>query len=249
MVDSKFLVITILCYVGIFFVIFLVCCCAWLRYVKNEGKGSRSRNIPIIRGRFYSRTQSQPPAYIPATPSPVYFHHQQSHIPVNYQTTRRDDYYTQPPCDTATRITYVHRYPVVDYSRGTVAEVTTAPIPGNTGFTTVERVPYRETSNCEFSEELSDAASSRFDNDTREDVDSDLDERRSQGTARVYDQALRRSSSENIGSGSESFHEDSRELLNSVEDLREDSLNSADSSSREDMYEDSEVLSMTSEDL
>ncbi|XP_032221576.2 uncharacterized protein LOC116603975 [Nematostella vectensis] len=40
MVDSKFLIITTLCYVGIFVVVLVVCCCAWSRYMRNEGKFS-----------------------------------------------------------------------------------------------------------------------------------------------------------------------------------------------------------------
>lgn len=70
MVDSKFLIVTTLCYVGIFGVIFIVCCCAWNRHLRKERRGlsPRQRNTQTNR-RFYITRPTQPPEYhAPSTP-------------------------------------------------------------------------------------------------------------------------------------------------------------------------------------
>lgn len=51
MVDTKFLIVTTLCYVGIFIVVLAVCCCAWARYMKNEGRMPAGRRTKVSRGR------------------------------------------------------------------------------------------------------------------------------------------------------------------------------------------------------
>ena len=70
--DSKFLIVTTLCYVGIFGVIFIVCCCAWSRHFRKANRGftSRQRN-PQTNRRVYRQTPQPPPDYnVPSTPMP-----------------------------------------------------------------------------------------------------------------------------------------------------------------------------------
>lgn len=66
--ESKFVIVTTLCYVGIFSVIFFVCCCACTRHRK---KGNRRLRLPQrssqTNRRFYRPVQ--PPEYnTPSTP-------------------------------------------------------------------------------------------------------------------------------------------------------------------------------------
>ncbi len=67
MVDTKFLIVTTLCYVGIFIVVLVVCCCAWARYIRNEGRMPPRRNKPS-RGR---RTAREPVVTQQCTPLPL----------------------------------------------------------------------------------------------------------------------------------------------------------------------------------
>lgn len=62
MVDTKFLIVTTLCYVGIFIVVLAVCCCAWARYMKNEGKMPPTRRTKVSRGRRAAREGGDPVA-------------------------------------------------------------------------------------------------------------------------------------------------------------------------------------------
>lgn len=71
MVDSKFLIVTTLCYVGIFFVVFIVCCCVWTRHLRKEGRGYSPR-LRNNTNRRLLRAQP-PPDYPVTTPStPMY---------------------------------------------------------------------------------------------------------------------------------------------------------------------------------
>lgn len=76
MVDTKFLIVTTLCYVGIFIVVLVVCCCAWARYMKNEGRMPPSRRTKVSRGRraaregTYATTNVIPHSSHPQPPQP-----------------------------------------------------------------------------------------------------------------------------------------------------------------------------------
>lgn len=67
MVDTKFLIVTTLCYVGIFVVVLVVCCCAWARYIRNEGR-MPPRRTKQSRGR---RTAREPVVTQQCTPLPA----------------------------------------------------------------------------------------------------------------------------------------------------------------------------------
>ncbi|XP_031567125.1 uncharacterized protein LOC116302067 [Actinia tenebrosa] len=67
MVDTKFLIVTTLCYVGIFVVILVVCCCAWSRYMRNEGRVPARRTKP---SRGPRRTAREPVVTQQCTPLP-----------------------------------------------------------------------------------------------------------------------------------------------------------------------------------
>lgn len=70
--DSKFVIVTTLCYVGIFGVVFIVCCCAWTRHLRKSSRGlsSQQRNTQTNR-RYLYRPTPQPPEYnAPSTPMP-----------------------------------------------------------------------------------------------------------------------------------------------------------------------------------
>lgn len=70
MVDSKFLIVTTLCYVGIFGVIFIVCCCAWMRHRRNESRGLSSRQRSNQTNRRFYRPVQPPEYHTPSTPMP-----------------------------------------------------------------------------------------------------------------------------------------------------------------------------------
>lgn len=162
MVDSKFLVVTTLCYVGIFGVIFIVCCCAWTRHLRKEGRGysSRVRNNPNRRPH-----RPQLPEYPHVTPStPIYAHRGNQFAEENFQDGNTYFPVGQRPQHVQRNNLYpmAGHYPMFAYPRGNLlpTSVTT-----NVDVTLeVNSMTYGETSQGGFSgEDFSDATSSRFD--------------------------------------------------------------------------------------
>ena len=162
MVDTKFLVITILCYVGIFAVIFAVCFCAWLRYIRSAGKSPHARTRqPMAQLRVQS-PEHQPLAYT-GTPRPaLYIHqHQSNAAPIGYPATHfhthRQEYNVGLARGALQRIPFVNKhFPVeVNFPPGSQNRARHQ--------THHPALAYRETS--QDSSDFSDVTSSRCDND------------------------------------------------------------------------------------
>lgn len=161
MVDSKFLVVTTLCYVGIFAVIFIVCCCAWTRHLRKEGRGYSSRLRNNTNRRLH---RPQPPEY-PVTPNtPLYAQRGQEFVeettfPVGNtyypaaqrpHNVQRNNLFPMPS-----------HYPMFPFPRGNLfpTSVTT-----DVDITLeVNSMTCGETSQGFSGEDFSDATSSRFD--------------------------------------------------------------------------------------
>lgn len=68
MVDSKFVIVTTLCYVGIVGVIFFVCCCAWTRHRRKELRGFHLQQRNSQTSRQFYRPVQPPEYHTPSTP-------------------------------------------------------------------------------------------------------------------------------------------------------------------------------------
>lgn len=168
MVDSKFLVVTTLCYVGIFGVIFIVCCCAWARHLRKEGRGYSSRLRNNTNRRLH---RPQPPDYpvtTYVTPStPMYAHRGNEFAEEDFQDGNTYFPAGQRPQHVQRNNLYpvAGHYPMFAYPRVNVVptsvttdvEVRHVPIEVNS-------LTCGETSQGGFSgEDFSDATISRFD--------------------------------------------------------------------------------------
>ena len=136
MVDTKFLIVTTLCYVGIFIVVLAVCCCAWARYMKNEGRMPPNRRTKVSRGRRAARepmaaaTQhchAQPP------PPPRQYRYigdftelNYPHQPTNYPHVQHGyrSHTSRPVYPSANHYTLVEGYPPRNYYPASLATPT-----------------------------------------------------------------------------------------------------------------------------
>ena len=167
MVDSRFLVVTTLCYVGIFAVIFIVCCCAWTRYLRNEGRGSsrlrKKRPARAGGGRRLINGQNTQPTEYPTASTPMC-------APERQDFAEQNMYF--PVQRTSDSIQRTNRYPIAghfamfDYYQTANALYPTGQITGTYGAQVTAdagSVAYGDTSQGGFSaEDFSDATSSRF---------------------------------------------------------------------------------------
>lgn len=161
MLDSKFLIVTTLCYVGIFGVIFIVCCCAWTRHLRKEGRGYS----PRIRNNSTRRVH-RPPEYPIAPSTPLYAQRGHGFAEVNFPDG--NTYYPAPQRmqNLAQRN---NLYPMVRHHPTTFgytqAHFFPKSVTTNVDITLdVNGLNYGDTSQEGLSgEEFSDATSSRFD--------------------------------------------------------------------------------------
>lgn len=68
MVESKFVIVTTLCYFGIAGVIFFVCCCAWTRHRRKGHRGFHSQQRNSQTRRQFHRPVQPPQYHTPSTP-------------------------------------------------------------------------------------------------------------------------------------------------------------------------------------
>lgn len=162
MVDSKFLVVTTLCYVGIFAVIFIVCCCAWTRHLRKEGRGYSSRLRNNTNRRLH---RPQPPPEYPVTPNtPLYAQRGNEFVEETFPVGNTYFPAAQIPHNVQRNNLYpmASHYPMFVHPRGNLfpTSVTT-----DVDITLeVNSMTCGETSQGAFSgEDFSDATSSRFD--------------------------------------------------------------------------------------
>lgn len=97
MVDSKFLIVTTLCYVGIFGVIFIVCCCAWMRHRRHESRGLSSRQRSNQTNRRFYRPVQPPEYHTPSTPMPYGAPRGNEFAPVEIQNVTAGNTYFPAP--------------------------------------------------------------------------------------------------------------------------------------------------------
>ncbi|XP_020910972.1 uncharacterized protein LOC110248764 [Exaiptasia diaphana] len=172
MVDTKFLIVTTLCYVGIFIVVLAVCCCAWARYVKNEGRIPANRRTKMSRSRRAARETNIPtaPHCHPQPPPPRQYRYIGDFSELNYQHPTNythvqhncRPHVSRPIYPSANHYTLVEGYPPRNYYPASLATPTdTYDIDlqmdiNSTGFA--------DTSHGGFSgDEFSDFQSSRYD--------------------------------------------------------------------------------------
>lgn len=158
MVDSKFLVVTTLCYVGIFGVIFIVCCCAWTRHLRKEGRGYSSRLRNNQNRRLH---RPKPPEYPHVTPStPMYAHRGHEFAEENFPGGN-----TYFPTDQ--RSQHVQRnnlYPMAGHYPMFAYPLPTSVTTDVNVTLDMHNMTYGETSQAGFlGEDFNDATSSRFD--------------------------------------------------------------------------------------